>query len=196
MLWVFLVLVFFLVFLGLLLLLLLVWGFFLWFVLFGLFLFINSNKIIIRGFFGGSEILFINNNNKIIRFFFVEGGEILFSFVILWLRKRPSYWFSRNCRFHVLLVLVLKGVKQGRAQLYYFSGIWVGTSVLPVLFNGSADIHRQVLAEYWRQKRQRWWLWRSNQELWAEMLFIYWIKLNSSKAALLQQRMSHIYKQQ
>lgn len=81
MLWVFLVLVFFLVFLGLLLLLLLVWGFFC-----GLFYLVYFYLLIVIRLllevFLGSEILFINNN-KIIRFFFVEGGEILFSFVVL-----------------------------------------------------------------------------------------------------------------
>lgn len=30
----------------------------------------------------------------------------------------------------------------------------MGTSVLPVLVNGIADIHGEVLAEYWREKSE------------------------------------------
>lgn len=140
-------------------------GFFVVLGCFGLFFFCSW------GFFLFYLDYYYFTKNKIIIVFLGE-CEILFSFVFLWLRKRLPFWFSRNCRFHVLLVLMLKGVKQGRAQLYYFSGSWVATSVLPVLINGIADIHREVLAEYWREKSQRWWLCRSKWELWAEMLFI------------------------
>lgn len=33
------------------------------------------------------------------------------------------FWFSRNCSFHILLVLRLKGVNKGRVHLYTAVGV-------------------------------------------------------------------------
>lgn len=55
----------------------------------------------------------------------------------------------------MLLVSRLKGVNKDRVQLYYCSESSVGASVLPVLVNGIADVHEEVLDKYWRKKKVR-----------------------------------------
>lgn len=60
---------------------------------------------------------FINNNNY--HWVFAGGEKKLYFPLCFCDLGKGHFWFPRNCRFHVLM---LKGVKQGRAQLYYFSG--------------------------------------------------------------------------
>lgn len=61
----------------------------------------------------------------------------------------PALFFSRNCSFHVFVVLRLKGLYEDRFQRSCFR-----ESLRSTVFVGRiTGICKEVLAEYWREKK-------------------------------------------